>query len=342
MDSVAVNARFLDQPITGVQRYGIESSAAMRRLLGDDRVLMLRPPDGGPVLQRLWELGRLAQDARRVTGSPATLNLCNWGPIRGAGAATVVLHDAAVHARPQGFSPAYRGLAKAWMRFLRTSSTNIVTVSKRSQAALERILARPVALAPCGVDIAAARAAVGRGTGVLANRDIGFDRFVLFVGAHDQRKNLAFALSVLPMLRARGIALVATYRAGGRSLTPPSSTGPDPGVGVALVADPTDEEMWELYDRALAVLHPSHYEGFGLPLLEAAAVGTPFLTAPVGAAEELAVDERQIVDLDEQRWVEALDGLLRDREPLSRQLMVRSAEYSWEATAQALLEATKS
>jgi glycosyltransferase involved in cell wall biosynthesis len=62
----------------------------------------------------------------------------------------------------------------------------------------------------------------------------------------------------------------------------------------------------------------------------------------VGAAEELAVDERQIVDLDEQRWVEALDGLLRDREPLSRQLMVRSAEYSWEATAQALLEATES
>src|SRR3712207_6102699 len=150
----------------------------MARLLGDDRVLMLRPPDGGPLRQRLWELGQLAEDARRSTGSAATLNLCNWGPIRGAGAATVVLHDAAVHERPQGFSPAYRGIARAWVSFLKASSARIVTVSRRSQSALERMLGRPVALAPCGVDTRAARAAAGRRTGVL--RGPAFDRFVFF------------------------------------------------------------------------------------------------------------------------------------------------------------------
>ena len=76
-----------------------------------------------------------------------------------------------------------------------------------------------------------------------------------------------------------------------------------------LHVDPTDEELVRLYAGALCLVWPSYYEGYGFPLLEAMAVGTPFLSTDVGAAAELAViPEEQILPLDPERWIERIEA----------------------------------
>jgi len=95
------------------------------------------------------------------------------------------------------------------------------------------------------------------------------------------------------------------------------------------------EELWRQYCLARALLLPSLHEGFGLPILEAMAAGTPVLTSGIGAMAEVAGEAALLVDPFAR---EALtDGLRRllDDEALRRQLVARGRRnldrWSWSA-----------
>ena len=96
-----------------------------------------------------------------------------------------------------------------------------------------------------------------------------------------------------------------------------------------------------LYNAARIVLHPSYHEGFGLPLLEAMAVGTPIVTSNVSAMPEVAGAAALLVPpADPQAIAEALVTL--DRDDAVRQRLVaegykRLADFSWHMCAQATL-----
>ena len=99
--------------------------------------------------------------------------------------------------------------------------------------------------------------------------------------------------------------------------------------------------MYWRHGQAEVVLHPSTFEGFGLPMLEGMAVGTPFLSTEVGAAEDLAVDPRQVLPPDPAAWLEALDVLRRERPDWGALSRERAAQFSWASSAEALLQATE-
>jgi glycosyltransferase involved in cell wall biosynthesis len=96
-----------------------------------------------------------------------------------------------------------------------------------------------------------------------------------------------------------------------------------------------------LYNAARIVLHPSYHEGFGLPLLEAMAVGTPIVTANVSAMPEVAGAAALLVPpADPQAIAEALMTL--DHDDAMRQRLVaegykRLERFSWHACARATL-----
>jgi glycosyltransferase involved in cell wall biosynthesis len=106
--------------------------------------------------------------------------------------------------------------------------------------------------------------------------------------------------------------------------------------GVVLHADPTDEELVGLYTNALCLLWPSYYEGFGFPLLEAMAVGTPFLSTDVGAAAELAVSpDEQILPLEPVRWCDQLEAWRSaDLRELRETSARRARALTWDAAAE--------
>lgn len=96
-----------------------------------------------------------------------------------------------------------------------------------------------------------------------------------------------------------------------------------------------------LYNAARIVLHPSYHEGFGLPLLEAMAVGTPIVTANISAMPEVVGAAALLMPpADSQAIAEAL--LTLDRKNAVRERLVaegykRLAHFSWQACARATL-----
>ena len=103
-----------------------------------------------------------------------------------------------------------------------------------------------------------------------------------------------------------------------------------------------EETLACLYSGAAAVVYPSWYEGFGLPVLEAMACGCPVICSNTSSLPEVAGDAAIFVGPeDAEGLAHALDTVLDDsalRQSLAQRGLMRAAEFSWENTATRTLE----
>ena len=91
----------------------------------------------------------------------------------------------------------------------------------------------------------------------------------------------------------------------------------------------------DLYRGAACLVLPSRYEGFGLPVLEAMACGTPVVAAPEPALREVAGDAALYAD--PPHLADALRQAVRERDRLSAAGLERSKAFSWRETARRTL-----
>lgn len=168
--------------------------------------------------------------------------------------------------------------------------------------------------------------------------------YFLFVGTIEPRKNLPFLFQSFKLakaeLGAKG-AFLKLVIAGARGwLSEESfSTVKDLQLedSVIFLGEVRREELVVLYNGAKALLMPSKYEGFGMPLVEAMACGTPVIAANNSAIPEILNDSGIKLGLDDpDGWAQAMLSLLEDEEKariLSEAGLTRAQDFSWVKTA---------
>jgi glycosyltransferase involved in cell wall biosynthesis len=167
------------------------------------------------------------------------------------------------------------------------------------------------------------------------------ERFVLCVASHRSHKNLAGAIAGFASAELPGATLVVPARdePAARQLAARLESAPE----VRLLAPVSDAELPLLYAAASVVFIPSHYEGFGLPGLEAMACGAAVVASGIPAHREVL---GQGAYLAASSQPEDLAAALREvwTDPARRQALAargveRSRAFSWETTARLTLAA---
>jgi glycosyltransferase involved in cell wall biosynthesis len=327
---VAIDGRAAARPeLGGVERWARELGARLPALRPGGYVVLRPPLRLAHRAGQAWEQAVLPARARRL-GARVLLCPANLAPLASARTA-IVVHDAAALRHPGWYSAAYAAWQRAVLPALVRRARTLITVSEFSRRELAELAgADParVAVIPGGVDERfRPYAEPPRGA-------LGLSRpYVLCVASHSARKNLAALVPAARALAADGIDVVV---AGGHR----PQFAREVGLDVLRLLGPVGDDLLPgLYAGALAFALPSRYEGFGLPVLEAMASGTPVVAAAAGALPDTCGGAAVLVEPDGEAFAAALTALAgdeRERARLGAAGLERAAGFSWDATARAV------
>jgi glycosyltransferase involved in cell wall biosynthesis len=326
---VRVNGRYLEQRITGQQRYAREIVA---RLAG--HLDVIAPPAGSRgVRGHLWEQLSLPRKLNReLLWSPSTT-----GPLA-VRQQVVTIHDCAFFDQAQCFSRAFAAWYQYLVPRLARTARRIITVSQFSKqriVELCRVPADRIVTVYSGVG-KQFRAHTATEISTVRERLRFPERYILCVGSLEPRKNLKRLLAAWERIRSRldGVSLVLVgatshiYRDIGLKQEP---------LGVHFAGYVNDDMLPAIYAGAQTFVYPSLYEGFGLPVLEAMASGVPVVTSSVTALPEIAGGAAHLVDAYDIESIAAgiaqvaSDNVLRSE--LTRKGFARAGQFDWDKTA---------
>ena len=238
----------------------------------------------------------------------------------------IVIHDAAALRHPEWYSPAYAAWQRRILPALARRALHVVTVSEFSRGELTGLLgidAARITVIPGGVDPAFTPQADAE----TARHELGLTRpYVLCVASQTARKNLH---ALVPLARHVEVVVAGGHR--------PQFAREDGLETLRHLGAVADRLLPGLYAGAEVFALPSLYEGFGLPVLEAMACGTPVVCSDTTALPEAAGGAARLAAPD--RVADAVAELLGDdaeRERLRQAGLRRAAEFSWDRTARAV------
>lgn len=172
--------------------------------------------------------------------------------------------------------------------------------------------------------------------------------YVLYVGAIEERKNLMRLVRSFYTLcvRFKGfpyqLVLAGRPGVGYEEISSLCAEGGNSG-SVVLTGGVPECDLITLYQGAACLVLPSFYEGFGLPLVEAMACGTPVLTSNRSCLPEIGGEAALYFDPESDEEIcAALERLLSDstlRQDMSRRGVARASNFTWESCAKLTLEA---
>jgi glycosyltransferase involved in cell wall biosynthesis len=349
---VAVEATRLAREVRGIGRY---VRAMLPRLLaqrpGLRLVLFVRRQREFAELSALFAESPLLRDnvslrpIREMQSSQADVFWYPWNiasPVPARGAVVVTMHDVAPLAIPDPRLLAWRKNLRWRMRYRATvrRATLIVADSSFTADEIGRVLGVPRERMRVVLLAADDFTAPSPSHDATALDRLGVHApFVLAVGASDRRKNLALlerAMELVVATHPDATLVLAGPRRKSKSSAPPAAW--KRAVGFV-----SDDDLVALYRGASALVMPSSYEGFGLPVLEAMQLGTPVICVRASSLPEVAGDAAAWVEADDDAQLAAAISQVLSDDRVSRTMRAASLEqaarFTWDQTARQTLAA---
>jgi glycosyltransferase involved in cell wall biosynthesis len=291
-----------------------------------------RPPAGGGLgsirnlLADTWwsglELPRLARaNGAAVIHHPIpTLSRLTSTP------QVITVLDLAFERLPDHFDSGYRAYAHRIHRAAARRADAVVCISETTAADVRELWgvgSERIVVAP-----------LGPGQELTRIHTVAEPRHFLYVGDSEPRKNLNVLLEAYADYRERVSRPLELVLAG-------SATAD--GAGITVMRSPDSGTLSQLYEGAVALVHPSLYEGFGLTPLEAMAIGTPVIAARSPGIVEVCAQAVAYADPhDPSAFAAAMVEVAGDdalRDDLRARGLARAQEFSWARCASRHLEA---
>jgi alpha-1,3-rhamnosyl/mannosyltransferase len=349
---VGLDGRAFSSPAAGVRRYASELARALIER-GDIEIVALGGragdlPPGMAHVDEPWHpptnLGWAAVGLLRAAAR-GRVDLIHapayTAPLVSTRPTVLTIHDVSYERHPEWYPYRRDRLRRAFYRRSARAAAHILTdseFSRREIAEAYQVSVERITVAPLGVS-----AAFGPDT---ASRELppGITTpFLLHVGDLHERRNLGVVVHALAEARARLtggrpplLVLAGVDRGTGDELSERAAAA---GIGdVVVKLDRVEEDcLRSLYAAAAALVYPSRYEGFGLPLVEAMASGTPVIASRAASIPEVVGDAGVLLSPDDvQGWADAVVGVLTDarvRARLRTAGLARAARFTWAQTA---------
>jgi glycosyltransferase involved in cell wall biosynthesis len=160
------------------------------------------------------------------------------------------------------------------------------------------------------------------------------EKFIVFVGTVEPRKNLKFLLSLMPDLAKQGFSLLVVGAKGwGKTEIADIVNSPGfPREKVIFSGFITTGELVKLYNTASLFVSASLNEGFGLPQLEAMSCGCPVVTAHNSAMIEVAGEGGTTVKgYEAEDWLRAINSTFENRELFVKKGLEQAEKFNWPA-----------
>jgi len=249
---------------------------------------------------------------------------------------------------PEWASSHLRGLKNFAFRHVTQWCERIITISEHSKQDIMQHLHIPderIEVIPLGVDPLFFERATQEEIEYTLGKYSAHAASLVFVGTLQPRKNLHRILEAhrrLPQVLRKNhpLLVIGKYGWGDESLRDALIQMQREGFGLWLNNVP-DDDLRPLLQSAAALIYPSLYEGFGLPVLEGFASGLPVITSKTSSMPEVASDAALLINpLDIDELAVAMQRVLEDSHlaaDLSRRGLARAREFTWARTAEQTL-----
>jgi glycosyltransferase involved in cell wall biosynthesis len=349
---VAINGRFLTQVVTGVQRYAAEMVLQLASLQKHYQVVVLAPKgrllsevpnlvqDDFPLAGHVWEQFRLPWLLKKIK---ADLLWCPGftAPLLNPGVPLVVtIHDAAMFAGPEWFSPAFTLYYRCLIPLVGRLATKVITVSHFSRQELikYRLVGRPDNIEVIYNGLMSLRKT--QNGAVKALEQLQGKNYVLSLGSRNPRKNtprLLLAWNKISDKVKNGRILAIAGKIDRVFSEEKFTIMPHDVMFLGYIPD---DNLFALYSQADAFVYPALYEGFGIPPIEAMSCGSPVLVSNITSLPEVCGDAALYCDpYSVDDIAEKLSQLLTDKSlvmGLKQRGFERVKIFTWEKSAQQL------
>ncbi|MDO7137091.1 glycosyltransferase family 4 protein [Algibacter lectus] len=336
---IIINARFLTQPITGVQRFAIEISkelvqlkypvvfVAPSNIIHKDLAKLLNVVILPGLQGHFWEQISLPFYVLRKRG--LLVSLCNLAPLI-LKKQIIAIHDLSALKHPEWFSKAFNNFYRFVIPILAKRARHIITVSETSKKELIdylKIFENKISVVH--------NAVFNIGTSMCPS--VNKEDYILTVSSHNPRKNFERLIKAFNLIENKKIRLIVVGNFSDNFKETNFKFEDHLNERVEFLTNIDDAELITYYQKAKLFVFPSLYEGYGIPVLEAIMCETECLVSDIPVFKEIYKDSvnyfnpKSVSSITEQ-----INNSLNNPKTIKETLVIKKKmdlKFSWSKSA---------